>query len=338
MDDKGANTDNISQIYLKGNGKPPSITVTSANPEGEEPAIPPYDFVPIFDLEQFLKIGTGETIIIEGHSYTFSTGAQYKLMNNIDDEYSGMPSTNMADIDNFDGDEKTVRIKDTSKTGVYYSYKNDNNYKMAFIDGIVYSGLILYYDGINNTGNGHSNTTTTWTDLSGSNNNITGVSSANWLGNGLQFNNNVLVSQGGTKTFSKDVTVEIILLNKQRQYVTINFGDVIDLKLRVVGQITYWNAWPTELGQHYSTEEVLNVVTSYSYVNEWTSSNSRKFINNTKSSASVSNLSPTTTKLMIGYSSEVLNGNVYAVRVYNRALSDGEIAQNYAIDQKRFGL
>lgn len=33
-----------------------------------------------------------------------------------------------------------------------------------------------------------------------------------------------------------------------------------------------------------------------------------------------------------------LNGKIYSVHIYNRALTDEEIAQNYAIDKARFGI
>ena len=33
-----------------------------------------------------------------------------------------------------------------------------------------------------------------------------------------------------------------------------------------------------------------------------------------------------------------LKGKVYAVRIYNRALSDEEVKQNYTVDKVRFGL
>ncbi len=46
------------------------------------------------------------------------------------------------------------------------------------------NGLILYLDGINNTGSGHSNTSTIWKDLSGNNNNGT-ITGATWKSTGL---------------------------------------------------------------------------------------------------------------------------------------------------------
>lgn len=52
------------------------------------------------------------------------------------------------------------------------------------------NGLILHLDGINNTGNGHSNTTTTWKDLSGRGNDATLIgfdSTSGWKENYLKF-------------------------------------------------------------------------------------------------------------------------------------------------------
>ena len=58
----------------------------------------------------------------------------------------------------------------------------------------VKQGLILYFDGINNTGSGHSSTTTVWKDLSGNNNNgiLYGFNynvNSGWNQNYLNFNN-----------------------------------------------------------------------------------------------------------------------------------------------------
>ena len=63
----------------------------------------------------------------------------------------------------------------------------------------VTDGLELHYDAINNTGTGHSNTTTTWVDLSGNGNNAT-VTGGTWSDNYLSFTSSN--SSNGVKTNS----------------------------------------------------------------------------------------------------------------------------------------
>ena len=58
------------------------------------------------------------------------------------------------------------------------------------INRYVNSGLILHYDGIDNTGNGHDSSSTIWKDLSGNNNDgtLTSFASPSWDNKGLTFN------------------------------------------------------------------------------------------------------------------------------------------------------
>lgn len=77
--------------------------------------------IPIYTAEQLSKMGSEETIVIDGESYTFSTDRNYRLMNNID--LSGSEWTpitkNLTGI--FDGNNKTISgltITDNTKKTV----------------------------------------------------------------------------------------------------------------------------------------------------------------------------------------------------------------------------
>ena len=103
--------------------------------------------------------------------------------------------------------------------------KNLNNIQEIYDEreeeeGYIQDGLVLYLDGINNTGNGHSNTTTTWKDLSGNGNdatlyNMTNSTISGWQEDGLRFDG---VDDFATVdiTSTPDVTIEVIVkMNKQ---------------------------------------------------------------------------------------------------------------------------
>lgn len=76
----------------------------------------------------------------------------------------------------------------------------------------VQDGLIMYYDGINNTGNGHSNTTTKWKDLSGNNNDGT-INGSVWEENSLNFDGIDDWVNCGEMNYS-NVTIEAVVLYK----------------------------------------------------------------------------------------------------------------------------
>ena len=70
--------------------------------------------------------------------------------------------------------------------GIKQAYEADNDKAAEIYNSItkksknktisyVTDGLILYYDAVNNTGNGHSNTETTWKDLSGNGNDFSTI-------------------------------------------------------------------------------------------------------------------------------------------------------------------
>ena len=87
--------------------------------------------------------------------------------------------------------------------GIKQAYEADNDKAADIYNSItkksknktisyVTDGLILYYDAVNNTGNGHSNTETTWKDLSGNGNdlvlsNFDNTATSGWSENALNF-------------------------------------------------------------------------------------------------------------------------------------------------------
>ena len=74
---------------------------------------------------------------------------------------------------------------------IAYNYRIDEKrYNTVNETDYVTEGLIAHYDVINNTGNGYSNTTTTWKDLSGNGNDATLIgfdSTSGWQENYIKF-------------------------------------------------------------------------------------------------------------------------------------------------------
>ena len=97
-------------------------------------------------------------------------------------------------MNSFDNDLKTY-IKQIKTTKAKRDYRiiikyNDGTFaSMRFNKGNSYveEGLIAYLDGINNTGNGHSNETPIWKDLSNNGNDATLYNNPIWSNNSLTF-------------------------------------------------------------------------------------------------------------------------------------------------------
>lgn len=224
-----------------------------------------------------------------------------------------------------------VATTQSDKTINYSLLKKDTN-----IDSYAQNGLLLHYDGINNTGLGHSFTSTKWYDLSDSHNDVTGVTPAKWSTKGLTFDGYYLSSQNviNPATLGKNVTIEIVLLSNTYKLVEIGVGSNIALKLRPTGANPWWNCYPITV-QSYSSNYQLNQIQSFVYVNNFSGSTASKWYNGVKTSASVSDITQASYKFNLG-TGENLLGNIYAIRVYNRALTDEEILNNYNLDRNRF--
>ena len=135
--------------------------------------------------------------------------------------------------------------------------------------GYIKEGLVLQYDGINNTGAGHSTTTNVWKDISGNGNdiklnNFNYDSNSGWTNDALVFDG---LDDYATRTnplYSEDsknlqnVTVEVI--SQSKEYANVRYGAIIDMgsTTNVNEVLNLWNAYNDGTGRNYCL---------YSYVN-----------------------------------------------------------------------
>jgi len=171
--------------------------------------------IPIYSAVQIQKIGTGETMYIDGKKYVFDKNKKYVLQNDI--EYVGSYKNIAELIKNgeviFDG--KSHKVIVTDSYGVKEYYTEENKYYMGTNKyGYVSDGLELYYDGIDNIGTGiHSNSSTVWRDLSGNNKDGT-LTGGTWENNYLKLNGSsdgVSVGNQLETLFNGDNTVEMLI-------------------------------------------------------------------------------------------------------------------------------
>ena len=319
--------------------------------------------VPIYTFEQFKKICTGEQVAINeenGKYYTFSNDAVYVLMNDLIGENTGiypMPNT-FANTGRLEKNGKSIKIKDLSKPEeVYYYYNSSNDYAFPLTkEGYSYNGLMLCYDGTNNTGDGHSNTATTWKDLSGNGNDGT-------LNGGPEWTDNALILDGVndwvavTQMNYANITLEAIV--KYASHSTTSYNSIIgnvqnggyELFNHNNGVATRENGFTVRVGNtYYSAISNDNIIDNrvYSFSGSYDGAVIKYFENGIKYEREIAGNIGTTannTIMAIGTNpngnsapSGFFNGNIYSVRVYNRALTDAEVNHNNKIDNMRVNM
>ena len=228
--------------------------------------------------------------------------------------------------------------------------------------GYVSNGLMCLYDGEYNSEFGKSKKTKTWYDLSKNNNNATLKNfdfnkTSGWTGNSLLLDGkNDWVSM--QKIYNNNMTVEIALkiLNEKdgkKLYVIDNYeSGGMGIEKNTSG---YMLGAVNVDGSYYTTlsNNKINDNTKYSLTLQYDGSNILYRENDIKYNTYAEGRIKepiNSTRFALGVNasgenydnmenSEAFNNfEVYSVRIYNRALTDEEISQNYNVDKERFGI
>lgn len=201
------------------------------------------------------------------------------------------------------------------------------------IDDYVSDGIIFWLDGIYNTANGHDATSSVWEDLSGNGYDYT-YGSSNIIGDDYCNPNN----DGGSraKQFSSahqtairnGGTIEIVMspTSLTATYIIIPSGNYRGTISTKSGVILFSAASPyinveMKSGVHYYNSSYWRDGVAYqgsSITTSWSNAYSYLFRYNS--------------------TSYKFRGNVYAIRIYSRALSNSEMTQNWLTDKNRFGI
>lgn len=211
----------------------------------------------------------------------------------------------------------------------------------------VKSGLVLYLDGEQNTKEGKNSETNLWEDLSGNEQHMT-LSNFNdnetsgWRHNGLQFD--------GIDDFAYMVDNEILRVNNQTIEVIIQQDKIMNNERSI-----FFVKWPG-----YTMELNPNNIVTYGRNNGYLASNTKielgkicsivgahsynlsKLYMNGKleNTQTITPIDYTNADLTIGsYNNQLfLNGKIYSIRMYQRELSEEELAINYHLDQVRYQI
>lgn len=287
------------------------------------------------------------------------------------DELLSNAVTNWIYMENQNGENEFISSCNyTQDTGNYYLCVMIDNQefwlKTPISPSLINNGLMLYIDAVNNVGmgdNNHSTTTNIWKDLSGNNNDVTlrttGTSGPVWENDNLLFDG-VDDYATGEVTSNGDITVEFIGKNNSTSngvlYMINPWGSKV-----TIPTMQLWHA-----GNNISERMLVPKEQEKPYMEIGTSQlgtlnvDSRAIFTVTKSSNAImiylngilkkeykdkefiDRFNILSMNFSIGKwhstNSWYSNENVNALRIYNRALAEYEIKQNYYLDRKRFNI
>lgn len=269
-------------------------------------------------------------------------------------------------VNYYTGEVFDENVQTTSKGNVLYKTAIDEE-KNEVLDGIVLNNLIACYDAINNTGNGHSDSITTWKDLSG--NGYDGVLTNVTMGNSYaQFNGtNSWANLGNIRDYTNQITLEAtinvptavankrdIICNQETGGVCLRY---IDEKVEFVIYLKNVGYVVARCDQSMLTNKKYHIVGTYNgssikiYINGIEQNDITLYdgdynpspnildnpgtINRPKGNTVMSlGCNPNGTRSEMYY----FKGNIYSAKIYNRALSANEVKQNYNYDRSKYGI
>lgn len=220
-------------------------------------------------------------------------------------------------------------------------------------------GLVHYWDAIDNTGNGHDNTATTWKDLVGSCDLTKGdVTTSSWESNALTFE----PSSTGTAqawmntsgiTDSTNMTIEIVVSPNQVGFNSgagmilsaVSYSNNANKRIGIVNSDVSALVFSADSSGGYLTG-LTNVNEIHSIVGTYTSSTSSSgcWVNGQEKTTRAShtfNSAITGIALggfIAGTNKYPYKGKVHAIRIYNRVLTAEEIYTNYQKSITYYGL
>lgn len=325
------------------------------------------EIIPIYNAEQLIRIGSDDKYLIGNKYYELSENATYILMDNISFDSRDFAYLNGNDWIptgrrniKFEGNGKEITV--TNQEGIIKKYNENNKYKyyanieLATNSDYITNGLTCWLDGSENSikGGNHNSSTETWTDISNNNNNAEIYDLRTWGENYIFFGGTSyakLDSLLGTNR-NTNFTVEVIYSSMNYQgmggVLCSGFGSInSQLRLELGNRIIGYNTGNT------SAADGLNFLATNgeicSFVTKMGTNNSigYYYLNGESKGQFISGISPTEStvekEIFLGKSSwgyqslnRYANCKIYAVRIYNRQLTDEEIQQNYEVDKQRF--
>lgn len=222
--------------------------------------------------------------------------------------------------------------------------------------GYITDGLMVHYDGIINTRNGSNKSSeiNEWQDLSGNRNDGILKNSPKWLNNALKFDgvdDYVLIGQHNYN----NITLEVVAMNyvinsSETEYISNYESGGYGLSYRGSKNLVQIHMKNSTYNGYKSQSASSSIAPGRTYsLSGSVDSNQIMFFENgskyTLTWNGTINYAASNTALCLGTNpsgnvgkGNWLNGNIYSVRIYNRALTEDEVKTNYNMDKTRFNI
>ena len=275
------------------------------------------------------------------------------------------PSKVKMNIRNFKSDmqdfiKQIKTINSETDYRIIIKYTNGTFATMRFNKGNAYvqKGLIAYLDAINNTGEGHSNDTTIWKDLSGNNNDAILYNNPAWNSNSIIFDgltNFGRLENTAGMTYENGITLEarvkilsdIGKIPSDNSIEFFNNWDSAGLGMKFTGTMKfrtsiYYTSYnsieapnPSNYNEYYTLTLTYDNTTQKLYIN------GNQIVSDTYTNNIIIN--PSNAPIGLGGNPKIVSGmDCYAnvefqnVLIYDRALSENEVQRNYQADMARY--
>lgn len=263
------------------------------------------------------------------------------------------------DIKKYINQIKTANTKNDYR--IIIKYKNNTFANMRFNKGNAYveDGLIVYLDGINNTGNGHLNDAQIWKDLSNHGNDATLYNNPTWNNNSLTFDgltNYARIENTTNMEFPNGITLET-RINIKSFIGTTSAGNIEFIGswqgaglgiLYTKAQLLATNFHLNGAWQPVKDTKTSNINEYYTLIATYDNNNIKLYINGeiigTSNDFENINVKPSPVPISLGGNAKVANTSMdnYAnvefqnVLIYDRALTEKEVLRNYQADMARY--
>ena len=263
-----------------------------------------------------------------------------------------------SDMKEFIKQIKTINTETDYR--IIIKYTNGTFATMRFNKGNAYvqNGLIAYLDGINNTGNGHSNEIQTWKDLSNHGNDATLYNNPVWSNNSLTFDgidDYGVLTNTANQEFPNGLTVEtrvkVLSVDNGSNLTFITFldnnnsyspRDGLSQQMnkgtrKFFNRISVNNEWVISYQQESSNpEEYYTVTTIYDGKKEKIYINGILDNSESKTGTYSQSSKPFNIGRQIQEGGYKANVEFQNVLIYDRALTENEVLRNYHADIARY--
>lgn len=236
---------------------------------------------------------------------------------------------------------------------IIYPYIVNEITNLTVENTYITDGLITYLDAINNTGSGHSNSTTTWKDLTENSYNATLYNNPTWTENSIIFNgtnNYALLNNTKNKSYNPEFTMEIRVkpVSFIGSQTTMEFfgnwegagGGFSYNKSGKYIAMYYLNGYKT-----ISPTKTFDINTYVTMAVTYNSNQTKVYINGILlGTLDYNNINLKVSPVALGIGGNpgtngmgnYANIEVQNVLIYDRALTANEVMQNYLTDQEKY--